>query len=292
MEGFPDIYQQQRGNRRRTILIIVLFILFFMVLGYGVDLFYFGVDIFGITGEVSEGFPMMTCIALVCGVVGAFVGLESGAKAVLSSAHAYPLPENDPKFQVLRDVVDEMAIASGLPRPAIYIIPDIDPNAFATGRDPEHSYVAVTEGLLEKLNREELQGVIAHEMSHVKNYDIRTMTVVAALIGAIFLDSDYAQVRHIVVRHFGEAIDRVGQLGTVDAKTELQELCQQTHRTTPVYRVVREQGPDHARWFVVEVSLEGATLARGEGASKRSAEQEAAHRALHVLSAPAEAPPS
>jgi heat shock protein HtpX len=90
------------------------------------------------------------------------------------------------------NVVTEMSIASGLPMPKVYVIDDPDPNAFATGRDPDHASVAVTTGLLMVMNRDELQGVIAHEMSHVRNYDIRTMMVVAALLGAVLLLSDWA----------------------------------------------------------------------------------------------------
>jgi len=190
---FPNIYEQQKRNRRQTFIIMVAFVLFFGFLGYGFDLFFFGVDPFGLVYEEAFGFPLATVVALIVGALFASWGLQSGAKAVLSSAQAYPVPENDPRFRTLINVVDEMAIASGLPRPQIFIVPDPDPNAFATGKDPEHSYIAVTEGLIETLNREELQGVIAHEMSHVKNYDIRTMTIVAALVGAIFLLSDGAR---------------------------------------------------------------------------------------------------
>ena len=86
-----------------------------------------------------------------------------------------------------------MAIAAGLPRPRVYVVPDADPNAFATGRGPEHSSIAVTRGLLDTLDREELQGVVAHEMSHIRNLDIRVMTVVAALVGAMALLSDWAR---------------------------------------------------------------------------------------------------
>src|SRR5438132_6386133 len=86
-----------------------------------------------------------------------------------------------------------MAIASGLPRPRVYVVPDSDPNAFATGRGPERSSIAVTRGLLDTLDREELQGVVAHEMSHIRNLDIRVMTVVAALVGAVALLSDWAR---------------------------------------------------------------------------------------------------
>jgi heat shock protein HtpX len=85
-----------------------------------------------------------------------------------------------------------MAIASGLPAPQAYVIPDPDPNAFATGKDPAHASIAVTEGLLDRLSRDELQGVVAHEMAHIRNLDIRLMTVVAALVGAILLLSDWA----------------------------------------------------------------------------------------------------
>jgi heat shock protein HtpX len=190
VENFPNIYEQQKRNRNRTIVIMIAFVLFFGFLGYGFDLFYFGVDPLGVTGD-AYGFPMATIVALAVGSLSSFWGLQSGAKAVLSSAQAFPVPDNDPKYQTLNNIVDEMAIASGLPRPKVYIVPDPDPNAFATGKDPEHSYIAVTQGLLDTLNREELQGVIAHEMSHVRNYDIRVMTVIAALVGAIFLLSDW-----------------------------------------------------------------------------------------------------
>jgi heat shock protein HtpX len=97
------------------------------------------------------------------------------------------------KLRQLENVVDEMAIASGLPRPRVYIVPDADHNAFATGRGPERSSIAVTQGLLDALDRDELQGVVAHEMSHIRNLDIRVMTVVAALVGAIALLSDWAR---------------------------------------------------------------------------------------------------
>ena len=199
---FPDIYEQQKRNRRATALIMAVFIAFFTFLGFGFDLFYLGIDPLGILGEPTPAPPIATIIALVIGSASAVWGLQAGGQAVMSSAHAYPVPQDDPKYQVLRNVVDEMTIASGLPRPTICIIPDPDPNAMATGKDPAHATVAVTEGLLTAVNREELQGVIAHEMSHVKNYDIRVMTVIAALVGAVFLLSDW-----------GSRIMRVGGTG-------------------------------------------------------------------------------
>ena len=191
MFNFPDIYDQQKRNRRMTVLIMALFILFFGFLGYGFDLYYLGSDPLGVLGEATGGFPLGTVLALLVAGGSSALGLAKGAQAVLSSAHAYPIPENDPKFKVLQDVVEEVSIAAGIPTPRIYIIPDADPNALATGKDPEHSYIAVTEGLLATVNRDELQGVVAHEISHVKNYDIRLITIIAVLVGAIFLLSDW-----------------------------------------------------------------------------------------------------
>ncbi len=101
-----------------------------------------------------------------------------------------------------------------------------------------------------------------------------------AVIGALFLESGYEAAKYIVSRHFGEAIARIGAAASIDPKTELQEYCQRQHRATPVYRTVRQQGPDHARWFLVEVLLGETVLAQGEGGNKRSAEQEAARHAL------------
>lgn len=125
--------------------------------------------------------------------------LTGGDRAVLASATAITADEayaragaDDERLRIrqFQNVVEEMSIAAGLPLPKTYIVPDADPNAFATGRDPEHASIAVTRGLLELLNREQLQGVVAHEMAHIRNYDIRLMTIVAALVGAIALISD------------------------------------------------------------------------------------------------------
>jgi heat shock protein HtpX len=184
-----NILEQQAKNRRRTVLVMAVFIAFLFFLGYGVDLFYLGTDV-----------PVAGFVAFLVGLVSALTSYYSGDRAVLASSSAKPIDEllsaateqNRLKLTELRNVVDEMAIAAGLPSPKVYLIPDHDPNAFATGRDPDHASIAVTEGLLDSLNREELQAVVAHEMSHVRNYDIRLMTVVAALVGAIALLSDWA----------------------------------------------------------------------------------------------------
>lgn len=185
-----DIYEQQKANRRKTILVMALFALFLAFLGFGVDVFFFDVDPQSLF--IGGFFPIATVTALLIGAGTSFWGLKNGDRAVLASSGASPVTD-EPRFQQLRNVADEMAIASGLPRPKLYVIPDEDLNAFATGKDPEHASIAVTQGLVDRLTRDELQGVIAHEMSHIRNYDIRLMTVVAALAGAILLLSTWAR---------------------------------------------------------------------------------------------------
>ncbi len=189
MPSLPrNIYEQQSQNRRLTLLVLLLFVLFVGFLGFGVDLFLFGLPA---PGEGTTAFPFATLAAVGIGSIGAFRSAAHGDAAVLASATAIPVPQGDPHYRPLVNVVEEMAIAAGLPPPKIYIVPDPDPNAFATGRDPAHASIAVTEGLVEKLNRDELQGVIAHEMSHIRNEDIRLMTVVASLIGAVMLIAEF-----------------------------------------------------------------------------------------------------
>ncbi|MFA5834248.1 MAG: M48 family metallopeptidase [Bacteroidota bacterium] len=179
-----NIYEQQNANKRNTVFIMFLFALFLGFIGWGADMYFLGF------GNDGFPFPVITVAALLFGGWNGYWSLEQGASMVLSSAGAFPVPDTDPQYQVLRNVVEEMSIASGLPKPAVFIIPDSDPNAFATGKDPDHASIAVTKGLVETLNREELQGVIAHEISHIRNYDIRMMTVVASLIGAVMLISE------------------------------------------------------------------------------------------------------
>ena len=181
-----NLFEQQKKNLRRTTEILVGFIAFLVFLGIGADLFLYG-------SGAGPGFPIATLGALLFGAGSSLWALKGGDHAVLESANAVPLDRADPRQHVLDNVVEEMAIAAGLPKPAVYVIPDSDPNAFATGSGPEKSSIAVTAGLLDALNREELQAVVSHEMSHVKNYDIRLMTVVAALVGSVLLISDWGR---------------------------------------------------------------------------------------------------
>ncbi len=188
-----NLLEQQVVNRRRTWLVMLVFIAFLVLLGTGFDRFYLDLPI--------TAFPVGAVFALALGSGSAAFSYFGGDQVVLLSTHAVSLEQAQSaaqtdadrlKLQQLGNVVDEMAIAAGLPRPKVYIVPDPDPNAFATGRDPAHASLAVTRGLLDKLDREELQGVVAHEMSHIRNYDIRLMMIVAALVGAVILLSDFA----------------------------------------------------------------------------------------------------
>lgn len=141
-------------------------------------------------GDALSGLILAFVIATILLAIAWF----GGSSATLAASGARPAnPERD---QVLLNVVDEMAIASGLPVPKVFVIEDSAPNAFATGRDPNHASVAVTTGLYQKLDRDELQGVIAHELAHIRNYDVRYMTLVVVTVGAIVLLADFA-LRHV-----------------------------------------------------------------------------------------------
>jgi heat shock protein HtpX len=185
-----NLYEQQARNRRRTWLVMMVFVGLVLLLGL----------LFDAASYAAEGLfiPVGTIVALMYSGSTAASAYFKGDRAVLASTRAVDLSAAiaaDPArlaYRQLDNVIDEMTIASGLPRPAVYIVPDHDPNAFATGRDPEHAAIAVTEGLLDALNREQLQGVVAHEMSHIRNFDIRLMTIVAALVGAVALLADWS----------------------------------------------------------------------------------------------------
>jgi heat shock protein HtpX len=172
---------------------MAVFVAFLMFLGYGFDRFYIG------AGELF--FPFGTVTALGVGTVSALSSYYKGDRAVLLSTGAIAVEsalssaradgQDAFKLRQLDNVIEEMSIAAGLPKPKVYVVPDADPNAFATGRDAEHASIAVTRGLLDSLNRDELQAVVAHELSHIRNLDIRLMTVIAAMVGTIALLSDW-----------------------------------------------------------------------------------------------------
>lgn len=180
-----DIYSQQARNRRITFLFMFGFFIFVVLIGFAVDAYTYG------TVDFTR-VPIATVLAASFAGGSSFVSYYYGSSLVLRSLGAEELSFDDPAHKKLHNVVTEMALASGLPMPKVYVLPDPAPNAFATGRDPAHSVVGVTQGLLDELNREELQAVIAHEMGHINNRDILTMTVVTVLVGTVSILSDWA----------------------------------------------------------------------------------------------------
>src|ERR1700730_14290749 len=175
-------------NRRETAVLVVAFMLLLATLGLGLDIAAHDVAI--VDGHLV-GFPVLTIAALVFAGVQSMVSYFSGASLVLLSVHGRPLTADTPKHQMVLDVINEMSIAARMAPPKPYLIDDPSPNAFATGRDPSHSVICVTQGLVDQMDREELQGVIGHEMSHVADYDIRTMMMIAVMIGGIAMLSDF-----------------------------------------------------------------------------------------------------
>ncbi len=172
------MYNQIDSNRRKTSLLIVIFVVFIIFIGWAIGRIY-----------PEYGYSPLFFAAIVSGIM-TLVSYFSGDKIALSVAGAKgPIANNDNPY-VYR-MVENLAITAGVAMPKIYIIPDRAMNAFATGRDPEHSSIALTQGIIEGLQNEELEGVIAHELSHVKNYDIRLMMIVVVLVGAIAILSDF-----------------------------------------------------------------------------------------------------
>src|SRR5215210_2594449 len=167
-------------NRRNSLLLIAVFLAFITVFGYIIGFAWLGDPTRALFG---------LALALVVGVVSGLVSYFAGDNMVLAASRAREITHDE--APVLFNVVEEMSIASGLPMPKVYIVDDSAPNAFATGRDPAHATVAVTSGLLDKLDRDELQGVMAHEMSHVANFDIRYSMLVGIMVGTTVLISDF-----------------------------------------------------------------------------------------------------
>jgi heat shock protein HtpX len=186
-----NLFAQQQANRRRSTWLTIGFILFFAWVGFGGDLAFWLLTADSPPGSYHHVVPFIGIFSVLSAAAICWYSWRHGAERVLWATGAWELIEAaTPEQKQLVNVVEEMAIASGLPKPRIWIVPDSDPNAFATGRDAATASVAVTEGLLATLSRDELQAVIAHEMGHVRNLDIRLMTLLAGMVGAIALMSD------------------------------------------------------------------------------------------------------
>ena len=172
-----SIYTNIEQNKRQTYVVIAGFIVVVSIIGYFLDFFY------GNGGMVFTGF------AFIFSGVSAFISYYNSDKMVLAISGAKKVEREDNEY--LHDLVENMSIASGIPKPRIYMIEDTAMNAFATGRDPEHSVICFTSGIVNGLEKRELEGVIAHEMSHIGNRDILLMSIVSVLVGSITLIADW-----------------------------------------------------------------------------------------------------
>jgi len=174
----PNIYDHIQKNKRSTAIIIILFVAIISLIGFTM-------------GEIYDpGYGLFyTSIALIFSGASSFVSFYNSDKIVLRISRAKEVPFASNEY--LHNLVDNLCIASGLPKPKIYMIDDTAMNAFATGRDPNHSVICFTSGIVDKLEKRELEGVIAHELSHIQNFDIRLMSIVSILVGTITLMADW-----------------------------------------------------------------------------------------------------
>jgi len=186
-----NLFAQQEANRRRSRWLVIGFMLFFAWVGFGGDIAFFLMTEEAGPSAYHHVVPFIGIITTLAAGGICWHAWRYGPERVLWASGAWELIEPaTPEQKQLVNVVEEMAIASGLPRPKIWLVPDNDPNAFATGRDAATASVAVTDGLLRQLSRDELQAVIAHEMAHIRNLDVRLMTLLAGMVGAIALLSE------------------------------------------------------------------------------------------------------
>ncbi len=173
-----DLYSQIDKNKRETLIIFLLFTflfsLFFYSLGY-------------LFGDPSASYFYLF-LGILISLFSVLYSYYFSDKVILKISKAKPA--QGPQFKMLNNLVENISLVAGIPKPKVYYIEDSAPNAFATGRNPKHSAVVVTTGLLKKLNRVELEGVIAHELAHIKNYDILVASIVAVLVGSITLVAD------------------------------------------------------------------------------------------------------
>lgn len=194
------MYKQIESNKRKSILLIAIFVIFVLFLGW-------------LIGKLTGYGYSALVIAIIVSFFMVITSYFSGDKVALWTAGAKGPIQKEENPYVWR-LVENLCITAGLPMPKIYLIPDPAPNAFATGRDPKHASIALTTGIIERLENEELEGVIAHELSHIKNYDIRLMMLVIVLVGIVALLSDWLLRFHFFSGRKDER-ENGGQIGAI-----------------------------------------------------------------------------
>lgn len=182
------MYEQIALNRRKTIFLMVIFCGLIIAIGWSLAIYFDSTSI------------LIWAVAL--SIVMSWWSYFNGDKTILTISGAKPIePQQNLTHRKVLHLVENLCITAGLNQPNIYIINDSAPNAFATGRNPQHASIALTSGLIEKLDKVELEGVIAHELSHVKNYDILLATIVITLLGVVVLASDWMLRSRYTIRH-------------------------------------------------------------------------------------------
>lgn len=203
---------QQRQNTRMTTVLVVIFFSYWLLIGYGTDVFVFRNDMFGFVYPPSDELPYAMIITFLLSLAYTIFSYYRGDQLVIGSIDprrclwlegsaifttTQRIWRDDANYKTLVDAIHQMSIAAGVPMPSIYLVPDPDPNAMATGRDQWNASIVVTTGLLDKLQPDELRAVIAHEMAHIRNHDIRLMMLLSTLMGAGALLSANAAFRMV-----------------------------------------------------------------------------------------------
>ena len=191
------MFDEVRNNKAKSLLLVFLFILIIGILG-------------AVIGLVYNNLYFGVSMAVIFSIIYSLIGFYSGDSMILAMSGARPVTKKD--YPYLYHTVEGLAISAGIPTPKAYVIDDSALNAFATGRNPKNASITVTTGLLKAMNRQELEGVIAHEMSHVKNYDIRFMMLTVVLVGIITLLSDFLLRSFLYGGKGGKSSRKGGQL--------------------------------------------------------------------------------
>jgi len=203
MTAAGNLFAQQEANRKASRRLVAGFIIFVAWLGFGGDIIWYLATRDSPDGAGVHVFPFAGLLMTLFAAAIAWAGYRFGATMLMSASNAREIetPSTEAE-QRLVNVVEEMSVASGVRKPRIWIVPDDAPNAFATGVKPQEGHLAVTEGALSTLSRDELQAVVAHEMGHIANYDVRLMTLLTALVGMV-----------AVIHNLGFRMGRIGGRG-------------------------------------------------------------------------------
>jgi heat shock protein HtpX len=235
------MYEQITRNKWRSFFLILFFLCLIFSLSWAF-------------GKLTGWGPGGLIFAAVIAVILTFSSYYASDKIVLAISRARPVKKKD--YPYLYNVVEGLAIAAGLPKPRCYVIDDTAPNAFASGRNPKNSVIVVTKGLIEKLNRAELEGVIAHEMSHIKNYDVLVQTLAVVMVGVVALLSDWTLRTFI----WGKGRRRSGKKGGGNAAALLLAVALVLAILSPLIAQLLKLAISRKREFLADAN--GALLTR------------------------------